>query len=71
VSIVLGWLPFIGGILGIVFGLVGIQQTKRRGERGRGLAIAGLVIGILGALFWLAIIIDVAVGGGSSNNSTV
>lgn len=41
-------LAFIFGILGgwlaIVFGFIALSQIKRTGERGRGLAIAGLVI---------------------------
>ena len=33
--------------LGIVFGHISLSQIKRTGEEGRGLAIAGLVIGYL------------------------
>lgn len=35
----------LGGLLGIVFGHIALAQIKRTGESGRGLAIAGLVIG--------------------------
>ncbi|MFI0722339.1 DUF4190 domain-containing protein [Streptomyces sp. NPDC021224] len=31
--------------LGIIFGLVGIKQVKQRGERGKGMAISGVVLG--------------------------
>ena len=35
----------LGSVLGIVFGHVALSQIKRTGEGGRGLAIAGLVVG--------------------------
>ena len=38
---------FLFAPLGIVFGHISLSQIKRTGEEGRGLAIAGLVIGYL------------------------
>ena len=46
-SIFLNSLIFIPGILGIIFGAVGYSQCKKKGMRGTGLAIAGLVISII------------------------
>lgn len=40
----------LGGLLGIVFGHIALSQIRRTGEGGRGLAIAGLVLGYA----WLA-----------------
>ncbi len=41
-----GWVcMFIGAFLGIIFGFVALSQIKRTGQNGRGLAIAGIVIG--------------------------
>lgn len=40
----------LGGYLAIIFGHIAISQIKRTGERGGGMAIAGLVLGYL----WLA-----------------
>lgn len=34
-----------GGVLGIIFGHIALGQIKRTGEEGRGLALAGLIIG--------------------------
>lgn len=42
---VCSFLSVIGGILGIVFGAVALSQIKVSGQRGTGLAIAGLAIG--------------------------
>ncbi|BBY16376.1 peptidylprolyl isomerase [Mycolicibacterium litorale] len=71
---------FLFAPLGIVFGHVSLSQIKRTGEEGRGLAIAGLVIGyvmtavtivvvVFGLLFLMAVaerIDDVRVNDGST-----
>ncbi|KTR95311.1 hypothetical protein NS220_06435 [Microbacterium testaceum] len=41
-ALVLGFLVPIGGIIA---GVVGLSQVKRTGEKGRGLAIAGIIVG--------------------------
>ena len=46
------FIPFIPAILAIVFGIVGINQTKTGRAGGRGLAIAGLVCGAVSLFFW-------------------
>jgi Na+/proline symporter len=44
----LSWIAFPLGILGVVFGGIGWRRANREPERGgKGLAIAGLVLGIL------------------------
>jgi hypothetical protein len=40
-----GWLCVIGPILGLILGFLALGQIKRTGQRGRGMAIAGIVIG--------------------------
>ena len=40
-------LSFCGGLLSLIFGLIALRQIKRNGGRGRGLAIAGIVISCL------------------------
>ncbi|MCW2661515.1 MAG: hypothetical protein JWP83_2667 [Mycobacterium sp.] len=52
-----GWVClFIGALLGVIFGFVALSQIKRTGQRGRGMAIAGIVIGsvllVLGIALW-------------------
>jgi hypothetical protein len=43
----IGWLCIIGPILGVVFGFLALSQIKQTGHRGRGLAIAGILIGAI------------------------
>jgi len=51
-SLVLGlvWICGVGSLLAVVFGIMGIRQVNRSEGRitGKGLAVAGLVLGILG-----------------------
>ena len=62
---VLGLLIF-GNILlaipAIICGALGLKQTRLRGERGRGMAIAGLVLGILGVVYFALVIVGVRRG---------
>jgi hypothetical protein len=44
------WWIQIPAYLGTIFSIVGLNATKGARRRGRGLAIAGLVIGIIGIL---------------------
>jgi hypothetical protein len=45
------------GLLGLIFGIIALGKTKAGGQRGRGIAIAGIVISVLGSLIWVAIIV--------------
>jgi len=51
------WVVQVPGLLGVVFGAVGLGQTKDDKQRGRGMAIAGIVIGIVlvvaCSVFWI------------------
>jgi uncharacterized membrane protein YidH (DUF202 family) len=55
---------FIGSILGIIFGHIARSQIRRTGERGAGLALAGLIIGYvtIGLLVTLLIIFVAVLG---------
>lgn len=39
------------GIVGIVLSAVGLSQINKNNERGKGFALAGLIVGILGVVF--------------------
>jgi Domain of unknown function (DUF4190) len=62
---VLGLL-LVGNILlaipAIICGAIGLRQVNQRGERGRGMAIAGLVLGILGVVYFLLVIVVIVIG---------
>lgn len=54
------WIYWIGSILGVIFGHVALRQIRRSGEGGRGMAIAGLVIGYVGIVFGVVVIAAIA-----------
>lgn len=49
----ISWLLFVAAVLGIVLGAVGMSKSKAESGKASGLAIAGLVLGIIGAFFGL------------------
>jgi hypothetical protein len=55
-SMVLGilWIWWIGSILAVIFGHVALGQIARQNQSGRGMAIAGLVLGYIGLLLLAA-----------------
>lgn len=70
-ALVVGILPCIP-FLGLIFGLVGLKQVKRRGERGKGMAVAGITLSSLWTV-GLATIIALAAAGviGDGNTQVV
>ncbi|MDQ3679436.1 MAG: DUF4190 domain-containing protein [Actinomycetota bacterium] len=50
VSLVAGivWIFGVGAAVAVVAGIIALRQIRARGERGRGLAVAGIVLGGLG-----------------------
>lgn len=63
-SMVLGivWVWWIGSILALIFGVVARKQIRERGEKGDGMAIAGIVLGCVGAATLILFIILFAAG---------
>ena len=65
-ALVLGltcWCGFVGGILAVIFGNIALGKiaTSQGREKGRGMAITGIVLGWIaiavlgfGAIFWFA-----------------
>jgi len=64
-ALVLGilWVYWIGSILAVVFGHIALVQTREHGQRGRGMAIAGLVLGYIGLAVLVAVILGAFVVG--------
>lgn len=71
-SFILGliWLGWLGSILAVIFGHIALRNINRTQASGRGLAIAGLILGYIGvstlALFILFGIIGALSGSGGS-----
>jgi hypothetical protein len=61
----LGLLCIMGPMAGLIFGFLALNQIKQTGQRGRGLAIAGIVIGAL----LVALIITSGILNGSHKHS--
>lgn len=65
-SLVLGiiWIYWLGSILAVIFGHVALGQIARNGDGGRGLAIAGLVLGYVGiGVLAVLLIVWIIIGG--------
>ncbi|MEU0056378.1 DUF4190 domain-containing protein [Streptomyces sp. NPDC006334] len=61
-ALVLGVLCFLPAV-GLILGIVALVQIKKRGERGKGMAIGGAVLSGLGLAAWILLL---ATGGGSA-----
>jgi hypothetical protein len=48
---ILGCVPFVTSLAAIILGVVGIGGSRKTGS-GKGMAIAGIILGILGILIW-------------------
>ena len=62
-SLVLGivWLSGLGSLLAVIFGHVARGQIRRTGQRGKGLATAGLILGYLGVAVIVTLVIAISV----------
>lgn len=56
------WLGGVGSLVAIILGGTAMRRTTQRNEAGRGLAVAALIIGILGLLvaIWFFVLVVVA-----------
>lgn len=54
VSLLLGWVPFLGGGAAIVLGVMARREIERTGESGDGFALAAIILGVLGIVLWIA-----------------
>ena len=52
---IVGCIPFVGGVLGIVFGILGMKNADRGIATNKGMAKAGLIIGIVGLGLWVLV----------------
>jgi hypothetical protein len=54
------WLCGLGSLVGLGCGILGYRECVDRGKRGKGLAIAAIVLGAFGTLTLMASIVIVA-----------
>lgn len=59
-------LIFVPSILAIVFGIKARKRIAATGEGGAGMAMAGLVLGIIGAVLYLGVVVLIFVAAGHS-----
>jgi hypothetical protein len=65
VSLVLGivWVFGLASIAAVILGHVALRQIRERGEEGRGMAVAGLVLGYIGVFPWVMFLFWLVLGG--------
>jgi hypothetical protein len=67
-ALVLGilWLFWLGSTLAILFGHIALDQIKHNNQSGKGMAVAGLVLGYVGAgTFALFVVLPLLLGAGA------
>lgn len=52
---VIGVLPFVGSLAGAIMGHISLGQIKSTGESGRGMALAGVIVGWAGVAMWVVL----------------
>jgi hypothetical protein len=73
-TLFLGWIPLLGWLmwlLGLIFSAIGLGNANSAGGTGRGLAIAGLIISLLGIIIKIflfsVILAALGIGAGMMN----
>lgn len=51
--------PFVGAVLGVIFGHMALKQLKTSPEQGHGMAVAGLIIGYIHLALFVLIVLFV------------
>lgn len=54
-------LAFVVTVAGIIVSAIALRQIKQTGEGGHGLALAGVIIGIVFTVFWIIYIVFVII----------
>ncbi|MGN0557436.1 MAG: DUF4190 domain-containing protein, partial [Acutalibacteraceae bacterium] len=52
----------------LILGIIGLNQTKTKGQKGRGLAIAGIVLGAIASVMTVFAIIGAVTDAGNFTN---
>ncbi len=70
VASLVGLCTCIGSIVGIVLGVMALNQIKERGGEGKGMAQAGIWIGVLAVVGWILYVVFIVIVGISADSST-
>ena len=62
------WIGGLGSLAAVVFAAVSMRKTRTHDQAGRGLAVAALIIGILGLIVTVWILFVVAAAGSAVNS---
>ena len=62
------WICGLGSLAGVVLGVIALSQIKRSRQQGRGLAIAGIVLGALGLLATIGFFVALVLFGNEAGN---
>jgi hypothetical protein len=67
------WMGGLGSLAAVIFAAVSMRKTRTHDQAGRGLAVAALIIGILGLIVtvWIFVVVSAASSVVSSQLSTV
>ena len=63
------WISFLGSIMAVIFGHIALRNIRRTHASGRGLAIAGLILGYIGVAILALGILFVIIGVATSSSS--
>jgi len=68
----LSGLVFCGvpSIVGLILGVIAMRETKRTGQEGHGMALAGVIVGALSVVGWLVYVVIIFVVIAASSTST-
>ena len=62
---------FLVSLLGLILSIVGLNQIKKQGGKGKGLAIAGIIISAAGMVIQVILVIALIVGGVSYTSKAI
>jgi uncharacterized membrane protein len=61
----------IPSLAGLILGIIAMRETKRTGQEGHGMALAGVIVGALAVVGWvlyvIALVVMIAITSGSPN----
>jgi hypothetical protein len=66
----IAWLGGLGSVAGILLGISARRRVAGTGERGAGLAVAGIVVGVITLLFAVAYWVVLAMHAGGSGGGS-